>query len=175
MLMNTFFRGQGVRQGVMIVKGAVGQARSLSAGQRRVHFLVFSPPPADSKDPFAEGWMEIHIDSNEDGIYNGDYDKMTDDATDPPIDGRSIELPKGVVFETSPQWVSFQPSGYMNFASGFSEVQAAEFDMNMERSNPSEIRCDISVRINGRNFWVLCDLDRAAGKVRRHFFLQKEP
>lgn len=170
MLMNTFFRNQGVRQACEIVKQTVAQTKTLSAEERRVHFLVFSPVNSAT----GEGFLEIHRDANEDNVYNGDYNPLTENDADPPIMNGLRQLPRGVIFETAPQWVAFQPSGYLMFSGGFPEVQAAQFDNNMDRNSPSELTCDIGVRVKGRQFWVLMDLDRAGGKVRRHFFMQKE-
>ncbi len=170
--MNSFFRGQGVRQGGVIVSQAVAQARQTAAETHTPHYLIFSP----STQP--DAWMEIHKESAEPGNvnftnYDGDFDSKTND-NDPAVTGRRIEMPKNIVFETAPQWICFYPSGYMFFNPGFSEVQASVFDKNMNSASPSEAQVDISVRMRDRGFWMCLDLDRASGKVRRSFFLQKE-
>lgn len=171
MLMNSFLRGQGVRQGGMLVSQGVAQAKQLTAATRQMHFLVFSPANQD-------GWLEIHADTNGDGIYQGDQDPKSVD-TDRMIDGHRVDLPQFVVFEVSPAWIGFQPSGYMtmyNSSGGmFPEVQASSFDMIMNGTDPGAIG-DVVLAMQGaaRPYKFCQDLDRASGKVRRYFFLAKE-
>jgi prepilin-type N-terminal cleavage/methylation domain-containing protein len=164
-LLNVFFRGQGVRQGAMIVANAVSQAKQKAAETHKYHFLVFSPVGK-------EGWMEVHADKNEDGIYQGD-DKFDTVDADPALEGGKIDLPKFVVFDTCPSWVAFSPSGYCHFSPGFKEIQASSFDKVMNGSNPTPIG-DIILRVSGRGFVMCIDLDKAAGKVRRFFFVNEE-
>ncbi len=169
MLVNSILRGQGVKQGAVLVQQAVAQAKQMTAATRRVHFLVFSPLNRD-------GWLEIHEDTNGDGLYQGDQDPQSQD-TDKMVDGVRADLPQWVVFETAPAWAGFQPSGYMtlyNSSGGlFAEVQASQFDMIMNGPNPNAIG-DVVLGITGRPYKMCQDLDRASGKVRRHFFLGKE-
>lgn len=161
-LMSLFMKGQGVRQGALIVSQAVSLARQLAAEKRKVHYLVFSA----SKD---EGYLEIHEDEG-DGAYNP--------ALDPQIAGRKIELSKFVVFETAPGYVAFQPSGYMSlYDSGggnFAEIQASKFDSDM---NANKMVGDVVLGMFTQDkkevnkFKMCMDLDRGTGKVRRFFFL----
>jgi prepilin-type N-terminal cleavage/methylation domain-containing protein len=165
MLMNSFFRGQGVRKGAMIVTQAVAEAKQMAAKTHRTVFLVFSPAKT-------EGWMEIHTDFNEDGIYQGDQ-KDTSVDPDPAIDRTKIELPKFVQFEKSPVWIGFTPSGYVIFNGGFVEMQASSFDAIMNGSNPTAVG-DVVLMLQNRGFKMCLDLDRASGKIRRSFFLNQE-
>jgi len=165
MLVNVFFRGQGVRQGAMIVTQAVAEAKQMAAKTHRTVFLVFSPAKQ-------EGWLEIHTDFNEDGIYQGDQ-KDTSIDPDPAIDRTKIELPKFIEFERAPVWIGFTPSGYVIFNSGFTEMQASSFDAIMNGSNPRAVG-DVILTLSKRGFKMCMDLDRASGKIRRSFFLNQE-
>ena len=164
-LLNVFFRGQGVRQGAMIVANAVAQAKQKAAETHKYHFLIFSPVGK-------EGWMEVHADKNDDGLYQGD-DKFDTVDADPALEGGKVDLPKFVVFDSRPSWVAFSPSGYCHFSPGFSEIQASSFDKVMNGSNPTAIG-DIILRVTGRGYVMCIDLDKAAGKVRRFFFINEE-
>ena len=170
-LMNVFFRGQGVRQGAMIVTQAVASAKQKSAEKHRYHFLVFSQVGGGT-GPEKQGWMEVHEDKNEDGIYQGDDKPDTVDA-DPALEGYKVDLPKFVVFDAAPSWVAFSPSGYCHFNPGFKEIQASSFDKVMNGSNPTPVG-DMILRVTGRGFVMCIDLDRASGKVRRFFFINEE-
>ena len=169
MLVNNLFRGQGVRQGGLLVIQAVAQAKQMTAATRRMHFLVFSPASQ-------EGWMEIHEDTNGDSLYQGDQDPKSQDP-DKMVAGLRVDLPQFVVFDLAPAWVGFQPSGYMtlfNSSGGIHpEIQASAFDMIMNGSDPSPIG-DVVLGMQSRTYKMCMDLDRASGKVRRHFFLAKE-
>src|SRR5579862_3631665 len=77
-LLSVFFRGQGARQGAMVVMQVLAQAKQAAAKTHRYHFVVFSKPGED-------GWMEIHRDMDNNGIYNGDQNPKTAD-TDPVIE-----------------------------------------------------------------------------------------
>src|SRR6516225_5266522 len=70
-LLGVFFRGQGARQGAMIVTQVLAKTK-------HYHFVVFSKRGEDA-------WMEIHWDRDNNGIYNGDQNPKTDDP-DPLID-----------------------------------------------------------------------------------------
>ena len=137
-LLSVFFRGQGARQGAMIVTQVLAQAKQEAAKTHRYHFVIFSKKGDD-------GWMEIHKDQNNNGIYDGDYDPKTND-TDPLIPDGYVELPKGVNFDYSPTYMAFTPSGYVNFNPGFKEVQASTFDSVMNGPNPTPIG-DIILRV----------------------------
>lgn len=164
MLMNVFFRGQGVRQGAAIVSQVVAQAKQQAARTHGVVFLVFSPPGEDA-------WLEIHTDANDDGIYQGDQKLDTKDPD--PVDGPRVDLPKAVVFEYAPVWIGFAPSGYMTFSAGFAEIQASMFDAVMAGSNPRALG-DVVLRQQNRRMYMCLDLDRASGRVRRSHFLNQE-
>jgi prepilin-type N-terminal cleavage/methylation domain-containing protein len=163
-LMNVFFRGQGLRQGAMIVSQAIAEARQLAAETHMVHFVVFSKKTDD-------GWLEIHQDTNKNGIYDGDQNPSTPDADK--IVGEKIDMPKWVVFDYAPTWIGVAPSGFMMFNGGFATVQASTFDSVMNGSSPTPIG-DVILRIQGRPYAMCINLDRASGKVRRSFFLNQE-
>jgi prepilin-type N-terminal cleavage/methylation domain-containing protein len=173
-LLNAMLRGQGVKQGAMIVTQAVAEAKQQAAKTHKVVFLVFSPLGGGAAGGAAgpEGWLEIHMDKNEDGVYQGDQ-KLDSQDSDPAIEGLKIDLPRFVVFEGAPVWIGFSPSGYITFSPGFKEVQASTFDAVMNGSNPRAIG-DVILRMSGRGFYMCVDLDRASGKVRRSFFLNQE-
>jgi type II secretory pathway pseudopilin PulG len=167
-LLSVFFRGQGARQGAMIVTQVLAQAKQESAKTHRYHFIVFSPPNTD-------GWMEIHKDdpTNPNGIYNGDFDPKTPD-TDPIVPDSYTELPRNVAFETSPTWIAISPSGYCGFNSGFKEMQASSFDKVMNGPSPKPVG-DIVLRVLNKPYTMCLDIDRASGKIRRNFFINDEP
>ena len=163
-LMSTFFRGQGVRQGAMIVSQVCAQAKQGASKEHRTYFVVFSNIGTD-------GWMEIHRDSNNDGIYGGDRNPKTNDATDPAIDGGLVDLPRLVAFDRAPQWVGFSPSGYLSFPGGSGEVQTSAFDRDM---NAGTKNGEIILRVMNRGYFMCIDLDRPSGKIRRSFFVNEE-
>jgi len=167
-LLSVFFRGQGARQGAMIVTQVLAQAKQEAAKTHRFHFVVFSPPKID-------GWMEIHRDDpqNPNGIYNGDFDPKTPD-TDPLVPDSYTDLPRNVCFETSPTWIAIAPSGYCSFNSGFKEMQASSFDKIMNGANPTPVG-DIVIRVMNQGYTMCLDLDRASGKIRRNFFVNDQP
>src|SRR5579863_1803675 len=98
-LLSVFFRGQGVRQGAMIVTQVLAQARLEAAKTHKYHFVVFSRPGEDA-------WMEIHKDNIlfPNGMYDGDQNPKTDDQ-DPLIPDGYVELPKNTTFEYAPTWL----------------------------------------------------------------------
>ncbi|HVR87285.1 MAG TPA: prepilin-type N-terminal cleavage/methylation domain-containing protein [Planctomycetota bacterium] len=164
-LLSVFFRGQGARQGAMVVMQALAQTKQEAAKMHRYHFLVFSKPGED-------GWMEIHRDMDNNGIYTGDQNPKTVDP-DPTIEDGFIELPRNVTFEYSPQWLAISPSGYCSFNPGFKEVQASTFDKVKNGPSPKPIG-DIILRVMNKPFVMCLDLDRASGKIRRDMFLNDE-
>jgi len=167
-LLSVFFRGQGARQGAMIVTQVLAQAKQEAAKTHRFHFVVFSPPNVD-------GWMEIHKDDplNPNGIYNGDNDYKTTNDADPVVPDSYTELPRNVAFETSPTWISISPSGYCGFNPGFNEMQASSFDRVMSGSAPKPVG-DIVLRVLNKPYTMCLDIDRASGKIRRNFFISDE-
>ena len=164
-LLSVFFRGQGARQGAMVVMQVLAQAKQEAAKTHRYHFVVFSKIGED-------GWMEIHRDMDNNGIYNGDQNPKTTDA-DPLVDDGLVELPRNVVFEYSPQWLAISPSGYCSFNSGFKEIQASTFDKVKNGPSPKPVG-DIILRVQNKPFVMCLDLDRASGKIRRDMFLNDE-
>jgi prepilin-type N-terminal cleavage/methylation domain-containing protein len=165
-LLGTFLRGQGARQGAMVVTQAVAQAKQESAKSRRRIFVVFSAKGQ-------EAFMELHEDKNNDGLYQGDQDPRTLDQ-DPALPNGRLDLPRLVIFDYSPTWMAFSPSGYLSFSGGFKEVQASSFDTVMNGLSPKPIG-DIILRVTNQPYLMCIDLDRASGKVRRHQFLNVEP
>src|SRR5213075_3250302 len=71
-LLSVFFRGQGARQGAMVVMQVLAQAKQEAAKTHHYHFVVFSKANT-------EGWMEIHRDMDQNGLYNGDDNPKTVD------------------------------------------------------------------------------------------------
>ncbi len=163
-LMNTFFRGQGVRQGAMIVSQAIAQAKQISSETHRYVFLVFSKVAPDE-----EAWVEIHEDTNLDGIYQGDQDSATVTDADKPIPGRRIDLPRNVVFAKAPVSITFAPSGFMG---GFTDVQASQFDMTMNGIGTTADG-EVILQVKNQKVMMCMDLDKASGKIRRMFFLDQ--
>src|SRR5205814_4324572 len=100
-LLSVFFRGQGARQGAMVVTQVLAQAKQEAAKTHKYHFVVFSKTGQD-------GWMEIHKDFDNNGLYNGDQDKNTDDP-DPCVIDSYTDLPKNVTFERAPTWIAISP------------------------------------------------------------------
>jgi len=165
-LLGVFFRGQGARQGAMIVMQVLAQTKQEAAKSHRYHFVVFSKLGE-------EGWMEIHKDMDNNGIYNGDQNPKTDDP-DRMIEDGFVELPRGVVFEYAPQWLAISPSGYCSFNSGFKNIQASTFDKIKNGPSPKPVG-DIILRVLNKPFVMCLDLDRASGKIRRDMFLNDAP
>jgi prepilin-type N-terminal cleavage/methylation domain-containing protein len=159
-----FLRGQGVRQGSGLVIQTVARAKQLTADQRVMHFLVFTNL-ADG------GRLEVRRDANS----NGTYEVATD-----LIDGQPVDMPKYCMFEKAPSWMGFNPSGYVVYstngitvngaAGAFVEVQAGEFDGNTAAATPA-VKGDIVLKMLNESYRVLMDVDRTAGKVRRHQFV----
>jgi prepilin-type N-terminal cleavage/methylation domain-containing protein len=160
-----FFRGQGARQGAMVVTQVVARAKQEAAKRRRHVFVVFSKQGE-------EAFLEIHEDKNNDGLYQGDQDPRTVDPDPLLSEGRS-DLPRLVVFEYSPVWMSFAPSGYLTFSGGFKEVQASSFDTIMNGPSPKPVG-DVILRVQNQPYLMCIDLDRASGKTRRAQFLNVE-
>jgi prepilin-type N-terminal cleavage/methylation domain-containing protein len=148
--LGSFFRGQGARE----------------AAKRRRHVFVVFSKQGD------EAFLEIHEDKNNDGLYQGDQDPRTVDPDPLLSEGRS-DLPRLVVFEYSPVWMSFAPSGYLTFSGGFKEVQASSFDTIMNGPSPKPVG-DIILRVQNQPYLMCIDLDRASGKTRRSQFLNVE-
>jgi prepilin-type N-terminal cleavage/methylation domain-containing protein len=165
-LLSVFFRGQGARQGAMVVAQVLAQTKQEAAKTHRYHFVVFSKPGEDA-------WMEIHRDMDNNGVYNGDQNPKTLDA-DPLVEDGLVELPRNVTFEYSPQWLAISPSGYCSFNSGFKEIQASTFDKIKNGQSPKPVG-DIILRVMNKPFVMCLDLDRASGKIRRDMFLNDAP
>jgi prepilin-type N-terminal cleavage/methylation domain-containing protein len=152
-----FMRGQGVRQGAMIMMQAVARTKQLAADQRCVHFLVF-----ENTNEGGRCW--VYRDANANSLYDVGVDQLAE--ANPTV------LPRLVDFEAPyfPQWMGFNPSGYVVYNSGFAEVQAGTFDGAMAASAPSPTG-DIVIKMRGNNIRVCMDVDKASGKIRRHQFL----
>ena len=165
-LLGVFFRGQGARQGAMIVMQVLAQCKQEAAKTHRYHFVVFSKPGEDA-------WMEIHRDKDNNGIYNGDQNPKTDDP-DPLIEDGFVELPRNTTFEYAPKWLAISPSGYCTFNSDFKEIQASAFDKIKNGPSPKPVG-DIIIRVMNKPFVMCLDLDRASGKIRRDMFLNDAP
>ena len=166
-LLSVFFRGQGARQGAMIVTQVIAQAKQEAAKTHKYHFVIFSKQGQD-------GWMEIHRDDPalSNGIYNGDWDPKTNDS-DPVVPNSYTELPRNVAFENSPTWLAISPSGYCGFNAGFKEMQASSFDKVMNGPSPKPVG-DVVLRVLNKPFTMCLDIDRASGKIRRNFFINDE-
>jgi prepilin-type N-terminal cleavage/methylation domain-containing protein len=167
-LLSVFFRGQGARQGAMIVTQVLAQAKQEAAKTHKYHFVVFSKKGQD-------GWMEIHKDNVQmsNGIYDGDQDPKTPDL-DPVVDDSYTDLPRNVSFDKSPDWMGISPSGYCSFNSGFTPIQASSFDSIMNGGKPTPVG-DIILRVNNKPYVMCISIDRASGKVRRSFFINEDP
>jgi len=167
-LLSVFFRGQGARQGAMIVTQVLAQAKQEAAKTHKYHFVVFSKGGED-------GWMEIHKDSIQmsNGIYDGDQNPKSTNDTDPVVLDSFTELPRNVTFERAPMWMGISPSGYCSFNSGFTEMQASSFDSIMNGPNPTPVG-DIVLRVMNKPYVMCLDIDRASGKIRRNFFINED-
>jgi len=167
-LLSVFFRGQGARQGAMVVTQVLAQAKQEAAKTHRYHFVVFSKQGKD-------GWMEIHQDdpNMSNGIYNGDQNPDSNDS-DPIVPDSYTELPRNVVFEYAPDWMAIAPSGYCSFSPGFKEMQASSFDKIMNGASPKPVG-DIVLRVLNKPFTMCLDIDRSSGKIRRNFFVNDDP
>ena len=165
-LLSVFFRGQGARQGAMIVTQVLAQAKQEAAKTHKYHFVVFSKANT-------EGWMEIHRDMDQNGLYNGDENPKTVDP-DPCVQDGYTDLPRGVVFERSPVWMSVSPSGYCGFSPGFQEMSASSFDAIMNGPSPKPVG-DIILRVQNKPYVMCLDIERQSCKIRRNFFINDDP
>lgn len=174
-LVNIFFRGQGVRQGSMVVQQALAQAKQLAADRRTMYFVVFINRPDG-------GEMQIYADT---GAGTNAPDKTYTPGTDKQIETRAYQMPKNVNFlqNKTPFFIGVNPSGYCEFSTGqgvgttpgagagsFTEVQASTFEGNLSSNN---VDGDI-VLVQSNNKYHMCiDVDRSSGKMRRSHFLVK--
>jgi prepilin-type N-terminal cleavage/methylation domain-containing protein len=165
-LLSVFFRGQGARQGTMVVTQVLAQAKQEAAKTHKYHFVVFSKNGED-------GWMEIHKDMDNNGLYNGDQNPKTDDP-DPVVPDSYTELPKMVTFERAPVWIAISPSGYCSFSPGFQPMQPSSFDKVMNGASPKPVG-DIILRVMNKPYVMCLNMDRASGKIRRSFFVNDAP
>jgi prepilin-type N-terminal cleavage/methylation domain-containing protein len=167
-LLSVFFRGQGARQGAMIVTQVLAQAKQESAKTHKYHFVVFSKKGQD-------GWMEIHKDNIQmsNGIYDGDQDPKTTSDSDPLVQDSFTELPRNVSFDKSPDWMGIAPSGYCSYNAGFPPMSASSFDSIMNGSKPTPVG-DIILRVNNKPYVMCMSIDRASGKIRRSFFINED-
>lgn len=165
-LLSALFRGQGARQSAMLVTQVLAQAKQEAAKTHRYHFVVFSKEGQ-------EGWMEIHMDMDNNGMYNGDQDPRTNDP-DPAIPESYTELPRLVTFERAPAWIGISPSGYCSFSPGFQPMQPSAFDTIMNGGRPTPVG-DIIIRVNNKPYVMCLSMDRASAKIRRSFFINDAP
>lgn len=152
-----FMRGQTVRQGSMVMMQAVARTKQFSADKRCMHFLVFENAPDG-------GRVWIYRDANANNQYDAGVDQLAETG--------ATNLPRNVDFEPPymPQWMGFNPSGYVIYNPGFAEVQAGTFDGAMAASSPT-VTGDIVIKVRNQNIRMCMDVDKAAGKIRRHQFL----
>jgi prepilin-type N-terminal cleavage/methylation domain-containing protein len=165
-LLSALFRGQGVRQAAMLVTQVLAQAKQEAAKTHRYHFVVFSKEGQ-------EGWMEIHMDMDNNGMYNGDQDPRTNDP-DPLVPESYTELPRMTAFERAPVWIGISPSGYCSFSPGFQPMQPSAFDSIMNGGRPTPVG-DIIIRVSNKPYVMCLSLDRASAKIRRSFFINDSP
>lgn len=166
-LFNEMFRGQGVREAARIVQQAVSDAREFAAKERVMHFLKMY----NATDG---GVIEVWKDTDGDKQLTGG-DKM--------VAGGKIDLPKWCYFVNSTSgsglgaintpgfhWVGFEPTGYCKYNPGFTGVEASQFDTNWNGATPQLVG-DVCIEIKNQPYKMGIDIDRVAGKVRRHEFL----
>lgn len=166
-LLNIFFRGQGVRQGAMVVAQAFAQCKTLAADKRTMHFVVFTNQPDG-------GVMRIYQDT-------GTPPNKMYDAGDIEVQERAYPLPKYVMFNAPncPAWVGIDSSGYVTFSptnvggGGFTPVQASVFEANVAgyAGGMAAVGCDIELRMQNQSYRTVMSIDKAAGKVRKVHFL----
>lgn len=159
-LMNIFFRGQGVRQGGVIVQQTFAQCKQLAADKRRMHFIKFDK---------TKGTMTIYEDG---GTPNRIWD-----SSDIEIAGRPYDLPKGIVFKEAPDWIGIEPSGYCRYG-GKMDIPASAFEgaLAPEDASPmGDIVLNMS-RGDGEDgpYYMCLDVEPAAGKIRKMHFIYKE-
>ncbi|MBI2931041.1 MAG: prepilin-type N-terminal cleavage/methylation domain-containing protein [Planctomycetes bacterium] len=162
-MINVFFRGQGVRQGALIVTQAIAQAKQLAADKRSVHFVVFENKPDG-------GEMRIYQDTS------APFKEFT--LGDTEIEQRPIGLSKHVRFRGPfcPAWLGVEPSGYVIFSpgsisgGGFMEVHASWFEGQL-RADPPVLAGDIVLEMASQRYFMCMDVDRAGGKIRRSHFV----
>lgn len=162
-LIGVFFRGQGVRQGSMLVTQALAQAKQLAADKRRVYFVVFT-------NNSEGGSMTVYEDK-------GTPPNKVYDPGDLEVEGRS-HLTPGAWFEkpAAGGWIGVEPSGYTRYGSG-SDVAASQFEASLKGGSKDGdiILCDKDPKEGAARAYMCIDVDPAAGKVRRAHFLNPEP
>jgi prepilin-type N-terminal cleavage/methylation domain-containing protein len=156
-LMSVFFRDQGARQAGLVVTQTIAWAKQEAARTHQPHHLVFAPKNE-------EGWMTIHKDVDKNGRYDAD----------PMVSGGRIDLPRGIVFDHAPEWLSVSPCGQIVFSPGHPKVPASSFDRIMNGPTPVPLG-DIILRVRNQPLVMCLSLDQPTGKVRRSFFLNESP
>jgi hypothetical protein len=156
-MLNVFFRGQGVRQGAMLLTQAFTRCKQLAATERKVHFLAFTNA-ADS------GRISTYVDGNSNHQFDGE-------RIDPEIRDQAVyDLPKFVDFAESPKWIGIEPNGYCVFSPGFREISSGDFEGEIAAGRPVG---DIILVLRGKTFRMCMDIERASGKIRKsHFFAE---
>ncbi len=156
-MLNVFFRGQGVRQGAMLLTQAFTRGKQLSATSRKVHFLVFTNA-ADG------GRVTTYADTNGNHVFDGDQVDLEIDEH--PV----IDLPSFVDFAEAPKWVGIEPNGYCTFNPGFKEISSGRFEGEIKAGHPVG---DIILQLRGKSFKMCMDIERPTGKIRKsHFFAE---
>jgi prepilin-type N-terminal cleavage/methylation domain-containing protein len=163
-LFSVIFRGQGVRQGAVLLSSALAEARIQAAKTRRMHFIRLFNKASDQN-----GSMQVYVDTND--------NKTLDTATDQKV-GTERALPKGVRIEWAggvavdaaggtDSWIAFGPTGYVTYKEG-TGIGPSEFE---ELSKTSSTTGDVRIIESSRNFRMLIDVDEIMGVVRKsHFF-----
>ena len=82
--------------------------------------------------------------------------------------GRNVELPRMVKFQTYPEWLGFNPTGYCKFSPGASQVSAGAFDS--AEQGGTHPNGDIVLEMGDQGKMCL-DIEQGIGKIRRWFFL----
>lgn len=153
--LNTFFRGQEVKQGAGLVSQAFTRCKQLASTERRVHFMVFD-------NVGDAGRIQTFVDANSNHVY--------DPKTDKEIPGAPVDLPRFVKFAESPKWIGIEPNGYCVFNAGFREVSSGDFEGEIAAGRPVG---DIILQLEGRPYKMCMDVERASGKLRKsHFFAE---
>jgi prepilin-type N-terminal cleavage/methylation domain-containing protein len=175
-LVNIFFRGQGVRQGTMVVQQALAQAKQLAADKRTMYFVVF----LNKSDG---GEIQIYADT---GTPTTAPNRQYDPGTDTQVQVRPYLLPKNVNFngQYTPFFIGVGPSGYCEFSGtavgssassgsgSFTEVQASTFEASLAAN---QCNGDIVLSQANKMYHMCLDVDRASGKIRRsHFLVQQQ-
>lgn len=165
---SVIFKGQKLSQGARQITATLAHAREKAADRRTIHFVVFDNG-SDGRDGCS---LTICEDTDGDRLYDND-------GTDLPLKEGIIRLPDFVRFKTAPKWMAVYPTGYTVFSPDgigggpFLDVHAGDFDGHT--ANCTEPPGDVVIRLADHEQIYCLDIDRAAGKIRRSFFLDPNP